>query len=147
MALRLKFGSYLLSVFCILFLVGCSGWPGISENTQGLGQGQIATLFRYDWGFPEDFFSEKIKELLITANKSNQPRSAAESVGMTCEAPPSRSCKYFGVVRYFFINGPSGNPDADKPHYVRINVTLPDFNNPNIVIVKQDQMVIDNDDN
>lgn len=140
----LRFFVSFVIVFCLFFSLGCVGpWPSISVDTQGLGKGQIADFLRKaNWSFDEERLSKNVKEMLATTNKGLSPRASAESIGMVCDAPPSKKCQYTGFVKHQAHGTPKENVDAGKPKISFFEITLPNCDEPNSLVVKKTTKII-----
>src|ERR1039457_3535101 len=131
-------------VFSLLVSFGCVGpWPSISVDAQGLGKGKIADYLRLPaWDNDEKRIAVKVKEMLTTANKDLPPRASAESIGMICDSLPTKKCQYTGVVKYQAHGTPKENIDAGKSTIISIEITLPNYDEPDSIVLKKAKTIL-----
>ena len=133
------FGSVLTSIG----LFACSWpWPSVTENTTGLGNSEIATILKRSCCVADEMVVKNIKAALENAKHGQSLCSAAESIGFTCEALPSKTCRYAGTMRYQVHGAPKENRDAQKVHIVSYSILLPSYDNTNDVRADQETTIV-----
>ena len=132
------------ALFCSLGLFACSWpWPSATVDTQGLGESDIAKLLKDRCCTnEEDQIVREITTVLKKAMVSRSVRAAAESIGFTCEDPPSQMCRYAGEKTYRFYNLPEGHRESGKTHIVTYLIVLPNYDNQDDVRVQQKDTVV-----
>src|SRR5215467_8009114 len=132
-----------LALFSSLVMFGCAWpWPSATEDTAGLGKSEIARILRTKCcaGF-EELIARDIQVALDRAGKNGSSREAAESVGFTCDNPPSKTCRYRGEMTYQVHGAPKENQDAQKVHIVSYSILLSSHDHTDDVRVQQQTMV------
>jgi len=129
MSLRLRSLFVFFILFCNLGLFACSWpWPSATEDNTGLGKSEIARILKlYCCAPSERVIVREIQIALGKANKDHSPRVAAESIGFTCEEPPSQTCRYAGEMKYQVHGAPKENKDAQKVHIVSYSILLASY--------------------
>ena len=119
----------LVVLLCSLGLVGCSWpWPSVTEDNAGLGRSEIARILKlYCCAPTERVIAREIQIALTKASKGQSPRVAAESIGFTCDDPPSQTCRYAGEMKYQVHGAPKENKDAQKVHIVSYSILLASY--------------------
>lgn len=127
----------------VLELIGCIGlWPSATEDTTGLGNSEIATILKRSCCVADQMVVKNIKAALEKAKDGQSLRSAAESVGFTCEASPSKTCRYAGTMTYQIHGAPKENIDSQKVHIVSYSILLPSYDNTNDVRADQKTTIL-----
>src|SRR5215467_13420168 len=128
----------LLALLSSLGLFACSWpWPSATEDTTGLGDSEIARILKNICCAPPDWLITEKIQIAIKVSKEHSPRAAAESIGFTCDDPPSKTCGYTGEMKYQLHRVPNNNTDAQKIHIVSYSIVLPNYNDPNDLRVER----------
>jgi hypothetical protein len=119
-------------------LFACSWpWPSVTEDTTGLGNSEIAGILKRSCCVVNEMVVQNIRTVLEKAKVGRSLRSAAESVGFTCEESPSKTCRYVGMMTYQVHGAPKENVDAQKVHIISYSIVLPTYDNTNDIQVDQ----------
>lgn len=103
----------------------------MTEDNTKLGNSEIAKILKlYCCAPTARVISREIRFALAKASEKQSGRAAAESIGFTCEEPPSKICRYSGEMNYRVYGAPKENVDAQKLHIVSYSLLLPDHDNP-----------------
>ncbi len=125
---------------CSVGLFACVGpWLSKTEDTRGLGQSKIArVLASYCCIVPEGMIAREIRIVLEKAGRERSSRAVAESVGFTCEAPPSMTCRYAGEMTYQVHDAPRENKDVPQRAYiVSYSIVLLNHDEPLAIRIQQ----------
>jgi hypothetical protein len=132
----------------LLLCIGLSGcpwpWPSITRNSEGLGKSEIARILQHACcAAYEKIIARKVSDALEAAREGQSARAAAEKIGLICDNPPSKTCRYNGEMKYQFHVEPNPeNPDAHKIHIVSYKIILGNYDEPNNLIVEQKTSVL-----
>lgn len=85
---------------------------------------------------------ERIQLALKKASANHGPREAAESIGFTCEQPPSLTCRYVGEMTYQVHGAPKENTDAQKVHVVSYSIVLDNYMDRNSVHAERKTSIV-----
>lgn len=128
---------------CVVQLACAWPWPRSTEDTTGLGKSEIAKILSNICCAPTEWLiAEKIQIALGKADKGLGPRAGAESIGFTCDSPPSQTCRYAGERKYQLYGVPKGNPEAEKIHILSYSIVLLDYADTKNIWVEQTTTIV-----
>ena len=115
----------LFAAIILASVISACGWPSVSENTDGLGDGAIGNYLREAGhrNHSEVELRREIAELIFRQfSTKSVSRLQAESLGARCEKPPSTECNYLGEMSYRLSGLPRGSHHEGKRTVVSFKV-------------------------
>jgi hypothetical protein len=132
------------AMLCTVGQIGCSWpWPSLSVDNSGLGKSEIDNIVRSECcGGAEERIAKKSVDSLKKAKGSHSPRQAAESIGFTCDPPPSQTCRYTGEQKYRYHNFPKGHVLTGKVQVVTYSLVLANYDEPDTIDVQKEEKIV-----
>jgi len=144
MPLNIRVFFISVAMLCAVGQIGCSWpWPSVSVDNSGLGNSEIDEIVKSECCVgAEQRIARKSADSLKKAKNSHSARQAAESIGFTCDPPPSHSCRYSAEQKYRYHNFPKGHVLTGKVQVVTYSLVLLNYDEPDTIDVQKEEKIV-----